>query len=84
MDPFEKHARSLTSPAASHFAITPSDSADLAVVPRAIYCQTAGTAVLRDAAGTNVSYALTAGQILPLSAVRVLATGTTAGLVGWY
>ena len=84
MDPFDKYARGLESPANRHFAITPSDSADLAVLPRVIYCAAAGTAVLRDGAGTDLSYALLAGQILPFAPVRVLATGTTATLCGWY
>lgn len=83
-DPFKHLSRSLESPAGSHQAITPSDTADLAIRPRVIYCHEAGTAALRDGAGTTLSYALDAGQILPLSPVRVLATGTTATLYGWW
>ena len=83
MDPFQNHTRGLESPAARHFPITPSDSTDLALRPRALYCLSSGLAVLRDEAGNDISYPLEAGRILPLSAVRVLATGTTASLVGW-
>lgn len=83
-DPFGAHSRGLESPAACHAAIIPSDGADLPVRPRVIYCETAGTAVLRDKAGSDLSYALAAGQILPLSPVRVLASGTTATLYGWW
>ncbi|MFE3836072.1 spike base protein, RCAP_Rcc01079 family [Pseudogemmobacter sonorensis] len=80
---FRHHARGLDSPATGHAAITPSDSEDLPVIPRVIYCATAGTAVLQDAAGVVVSYPVEAGQILPISPRRVLAA-STASLVGWW
>ncbi|MCB5410817.1 spike base protein, RCAP_Rcc01079 family [Pseudogemmobacter faecipullorum] len=83
-DPFTGYARSLDSPALFHQAITPSDSADLAPRPRVLYCSGSGTAVLRDTAGTELSYSLQQGQILPLSPLRVLASGTTASLIGWW
>lgn len=70
-------------PARVHFAITPSDTVDLAQPARSVYCNVAGTAVLRDGAGTNISYTLSVGQVLPLEVVRVLATGTTATVIGW-
>jgi hypothetical protein len=82
-DPFAGLASGLSAPATRHFAITPSDSANLALRPRAIVFQTDGAAVLRDEAGTDVTYNRYAGDVLPLRAVRVLATGTTATLVGW-
>ncbi|MGZ9812065.1 spike base protein, RCAP_Rcc01079 family [Pseudoroseicyclus sp. H15] len=82
-DNFATHAESLNSPASRHQVITPDDGADLSPVPRALFCNASGTAVIRDAAGTDVAYDLMAGQILPLRARRVLATGTTAGLIGW-
>ena len=82
-DPFKSHHRGMESPAARHFAITPSDAADLSVLPRVLYCVQAGTAVIRDREGADLSYTLVAGQILPLSALRVLATGTSATLYGW-
>lgn len=83
-DPFQNHARGLDSPASRHATITPSDTADIPVRPRVIFCQTSGSLVLRDGSGTDISYTVTAGQILPLSAVRVLATGTTATVIGWW
>lgn len=82
-DRFQGHAKGLESPADSHFAITPSDSLMISPRPRALYCQTAGTAALMDAAGTVVSYQVQAGQVLPFRASRVMATGTTATLIGW-
>lgn len=75
--------RSLADPASRHFAITPSDTEDLAVRPCAIYCNVAGNAVIRDEDGTDLTYALVVGQILPFRGVRILATGTTATLFGW-
>ncbi len=83
-NPFAHHQRGLESPASHHFAITPSDSSDLPVIPRVLYCASAGTVMLRDAVGTNLSYGLNAGQVLPISAVRVMATGTSATVYGWY
>jgi len=82
-DHFASHAKGLEAPADRHYAIVPSDGADLPRVPRSVYCAAAGTAVLRDHQGTDLSYTLVAGQILPVRPVRVLATGTTATLYGW-
>ena len=83
-DPFDTDYVNLTSPAVAHYAIVPSDSADLPVRPRAIYANTSGTAILQDNDGETVSYALAAGAVLSIRPVRVLATGTTAQLVAWY
>ena len=83
-DPFSSDYVNLTSPAVAHYLVTPSDTADLPVRPRAIYVQGAGVAVLQDKAGQVVSYDLAAGAILSIRPVRVLAAGTTAQLVAWY
>ena len=83
-DPFDTDYVNLTSPAVAHYVIAPSDASDLPVRPRAIYVNTAGTAVLLDNDGEAVSYDLAAGMVLSLRPVRVLATGTTAQLVAWY
>ncbi|MCC7320324.1 MAG: hypothetical protein IT542_05020 [Rubellimicrobium sp.] len=82
-DAYLYHGRGLDSPAVRHVAITPSNGSDLPERPRVIYCLAAGNAVLRDEAGIELTYALHQGQILPLSPVRVLASGTTATLCGW-
>jgi len=82
-DQFETIFVGLDAPASVHFAITPSNSVNLATVPRAIFCQVGGTVVIRDKAGTNLSYTLTAGAILPFRGVRILATGTTGTYYGW-
>lgn len=83
-DPFSSDYVNLTSPAVAHYTIAPSDTADLPVRPRAIYVQGGGVAVLQDKAGQVVSYDVTAGAVLSIRPVRVLASGTTAQLVAWY
>ena len=70
-------------PANKHFAITPADT-DLAVVPRAIYVGVAGTLVLRDVAGVDVTYTAVAGSIIPFRAIRVGAASTATGIIGLY
>lgn len=66
-----------------HWQIVPSDGADLARRPLAIYCQAPGTIVVRDEAGIDLPYAMTAGQVLPFRGIRVLATGTSGTFYGW-
>lgn len=83
-DPFDSDYVNLTSPAVSHYAIVPSDGADLPVRPRALFVNVAGTAALQDKNGTVVSYDLAVGAVLSIRPVRVMATGTTAQLVAWY
>lgn len=83
-DPFDTDYVNLTSPAVAHYAITPDDAADLPVRPRAIYVNASGTAVLLDNDGEAVSYEVTAGAVLSIRPVRVMATGTSAQLVAWY
>ena len=80
-DVFANLVRSVTAPARSAAAITPSDSAALAAVPRAIYIGTGGTLVMRgiDGGGDQQWKNIPAGAILPFRASHVRATGTTAG-----
>ena len=67
-----------------HAAIVPSNDADLTDLPKAIYCQAAGTIVIRDEAGVDLPYAMTQGQFLPFRGTRIMATGTTGTYYGWY
>ncbi len=83
-DPFDTDYVNLTSPAVAHFVISPSDTVDLPVRPRAIYVNTAGMAVLEDNDGEAISYNLQAGSVLSIRPTRVLAAGTTAQLIAWY
>ena len=81
-DPFKTFGTGKSSPANRHFAITPAD-ADLEIRPRALYVNGAGSLVIRDEEGTDVTYTVEAGQILPIRAIQVRAA-TTATVVGWY
>lgn len=69
-------------------AITPSDTANLpGGTARGLYTGAGGAIVLRmdDSAITLTLTGVPAGQILPLTTSRVLATGTTAtGLIALY
>jgi len=82
VDPFASNATGKSSPADRHFAITPADS-DLAIIPRALYANTAGDVVVRDAGGVDVTYSVEAGVIIPIRAIQVR-TGTTATVIGLY
>lgn len=82
-DAFERLPLTASDPGVRHFQIVPSNDVDMGVRPRAIYCQTDGTIVIRDELGVDLPYNLTAGQVLPFRGVRVLATGTTGTFYGW-
>lgn len=71
-------------PADRHFSITPSDSTVLDPIPRALRVLTAGNLALADADGTAITYVVSAGDIIPFRATKVLSTGTTATVVAWY
>lgn len=79
-DAFARYADSAAAPSANPLAITPSDSAPLIVTPKALYVGTGGTLVLRTAGGAaDVTFRnVASGQILPVRAQFVRATGTTA------
>lgn len=83
MDDFERLPVLTSDPGVRHFQIVPSNDVDMAVKPRAIYCQADGVAVVRDSLGVDLPYAMVAGQVLPFRGVRILATGTTGTFYGW-
>ena len=65
------------------FAITPSDSADLATHVRRIWVGTAGNIKITTPAGNDVTYTNVPAGYWDRTAVRVWSTGTTAsGLIG--
>lgn len=70
-------------PARQMFQIVPHATNPLPVVPRSIYCDVAGTVVLRaiDSAA-DITLNMVQGQILPLQAGWVRAAGTTAQIYG--
>ena len=66
-------------PATHVFTITPGDSAYLDDLPRGIYVGGAGDlAVMTIGGSIAIFVGLVAGTIVPVRAVRVYATGTTA------
>jgi hypothetical protein len=83
MDPFTDFPTTLSTPARDAAAITPSDSVDLTVVPRAIYVGVTGSVAAVMAGGQTVMLQnVAAGSLLPIRVGRINATGTTAsGLV---
>lgn len=69
----------LLSPAGDGAAVTPSDTADLAVASKRLYVGGAGAVKIVTVLGTTLTYAaVPAGTYLNVRAARVLATGTTA------
>lgn len=83
-DPFSNFTRGLESPAQFHVLLTPNDAADLAIIPRVLFCLSAGTLNILDRDGRAIQYPVAAGQLLPISARRLMATGTTATVAGWW
>ncbi len=82
--PFKNYITNISSQATKHYTITPSDTLDLPVRPRAIYVNAAGDAVISDGITTITYTGLIVGQVLTMRPTRILATGTTASLVAWY
>ena len=77
-DIFKKHINGLESPASRVYAIQPNDSADLAVVSRAINVAEAGLVQVTTISGTTAQIFVAAGIPFPIRCSRVWATGTTA------
>ena len=71
-------------PAMDGFAITPSDSTNMAAICRAIYVGVAGDVVLVTSQSTVLTFKnCPAGLIIPIAAIRVNNTNTTAtNLIG--
>lgn len=68
----------------SQYLVTPADGADLPQITLGLYVKTAGTLVTIGANDTaSVDWGtVAAGAFLPIRAKRVLATGTTAVVIG--
>ena len=81
-DKFENRADFVSAPATRFASVTPSDSADLTELPKALYVGIGGALVLRGADGTAVTFTqVVGGTVLPVRARRVQASGTTAGAI---
>lgn len=88
-DTFQNFPALLESPAHNCFAISPSNTADLPFVTRAIYIGGDGNLTVElvgTAAGSAVLFTgVKQGTVLPLRVRKVMATGTNAAaLVGLY
>lgn len=78
-DPFQSFGDSIGDPARRAFTVTPSDSAELVSLPKALLIGGAGIVVLRPVdSAADVTIPVVAGQIVPIRASFVRATGTTA------
>jgi hypothetical protein len=64
-------------PAIRWRVVTPDDVAVLDPMPRALFVNGSGHLALEDRTGSIASWLVTSGQFLPLSPLRVRATGTT-------
>ncbi len=78
-DNFSKHTSALNSPASGAITITPSDTISLNETTRAIYIGGAGNLTVIMKSGQEVTFSnLLNGNILPIRATQIKATGTTA------
>ena len=78
-DPFQSFGDSAADPARRAFAVTPSDADELTLLPKALMIGAAGAIVLRPVdSAADVTVTVVAGQIVPIRAQFVRATGTTA------
>lgn len=81
-DPYEKHGAAVSDPARQAFPIVPNDTQPLAVLPKAIMAGTSGTLTLRAVdSPADVTLTVAAGQIVPLRAAYIRASGTTASAI---
>jgi hypothetical protein len=64
--------------------LTPSDSEEYTDELKALYCLAPGDVALEDYDGNQTTFVVVAGQILYLRPKKVLATGTTATVVGLF
>ena len=76
-DVFDSYAESLTTPPSSAASVTPSDTADLPFITRAIYVGTAGDVRVLTRNGQDVTYRNITGTKV-LRVARIFATGTSA------
>lgn len=82
--PVPYNSNNITAPGLDGFSISPSDSINFATPCRGIYVGVTGDIVIITPAGTLLTFVgVLAGTILPICAIRVNSTNTTASsLVG--
>ncbi len=77
VDTFDSHSTSITAPPSNALSVTPSDTADLPFVSRAVYVGTPGDLRVLTQGGQDITYkGLSGTKILRIE--RIFATGTTA------
>lgn len=83
-DKFDHLADNTFSPARRAFAVAPHDSNALPALPKALFVGSSGTLALRAVdSASDVTLEVIAGQIIPVRASHVRASGTSAsGIVG--
>ncbi|MBE7731993.1 spike base protein, RCAP_Rcc01079 family [Devosia faecipullorum] len=84
-DQYQDMASGLTAPASGAYSVTPSDSAALSIVPRALYIGIGGSLSVEMKWGGIVTFQnLPDGALIPIRAVKVLAASTASAIVGLY
>jgi hypothetical protein len=79
VNPFAGFGGDMLAPSGDGVAVTPSDTVDLAVLPRRLWSGSGGNIKINTAAGNPLTYtAVPAGTYLNVRASRVWATGTSA------
>lgn len=76
-DRFSDRVDNLIAFGKKHTLVVPSDTQDLATIPKVIYVETGGTIAVKDSEGTLLSYKTYDGGWLPIRPTRIMATGTT-------
>lgn len=77
-DSFTGHSDAVSNPARKVWAITPHATNEVDPLPKAIRADTAGTIALRAVdSGADVTLTVAAGEVLPIRAQYIRATGTT-------
>lgn len=80
VDRFSRYLDAVSAPARQAWAVLPSDTVELSDLPKGLLIGAAGTIVLRAVdSAADVTIAVSAGQVLPIRAQYVRATGTDAG-----
>lgn len=84
-DSLQNIPKSRSMQANRHAAITPADDTPLDPAPSALYVVTSGDLVLKDAAGTEITYPVSAGQPFPLQGEGwSVQAATDAVVVMWF
>lgn len=79
-DRFDRNADAPANPARDAFMVAPHDTDPLPRLPKALLIGTTGTLTLRAVdAASDIAVTVQAGQIVPIRASHVRATGTSAG-----